>query len=278
MTLRFSKKESMILVGTIALAVLLILGSYFLYLKPKKAEIGMKETQLKSEEQLLSAIQSQLSANTTPTVESIAELQKKVPVKQQLEQLILDLEKAEVVSGSFISNMAFSEGEIAAPIEENPPEQNETTDQGNGESTGEQPSKAQAESNNQEQTTNQADASTNPAAEQPATPLPAGIKKLTVTLSVKSPTYYELIKFIDTLESLNRLVMVESLSFSGGKELTSLEQEQEELSYSLSFSAFYMPALEDLKDQLPELNTPAPGNKTNPFSSFPDLPAEEETE
>lgn len=279
MTLRFSKKEIIILVGTVVLAALFILGGYFLYLSPKKTEISTKEAQLKSEQQLLTAIQGQLSETTVPSVENISELQKKVPVKQQLEQLILDLEKAEVVSGSFISNMAFSEGDVAAPTQENTATQEQTTEQANQETNNQQQTDNQAETNNQQQTTDQAQTNTNTEEAEPAaTPLPAGIKKLTVTLSVKSPTYYDLIKFIETLESLNRLVVVETVAFSGGKELTNLEEEQEELSYSLTFSAFYMPTLEDLQNQLPELETPAPSNKTNPFSSAPELPTETETE
>ncbi len=114
-----------------------------------------------------------------------------------------------------------------------------------------------------------------PAAYQPA-PLPAGIKKLTVTLAVVSSNYDELKSFIETLEALPRTLVVESVGFSSGGEITSLDSElKEELSYSITLSAFYMPALTDLQDQLPEVVPPAPGNKTYPFNKFPDLPASE---
>lgn len=261
MTLRFSKKEIMILVASFLVMALFILGGYFLYLQPKKEDISNKETQLKSEKQLLAALQSKVAGTSTPSAESVAVLQKKVPVKQQLEQLILDLEKAEVISGSFISNMSFAEADVVAEVQEDPAAQQQTTQQ----------------STEQTQQT-EANKTTEEEQKKPAIPLPEGIKKLTVTLSVESPSYYELIKFIETLESLNRLLVVESVSFSGGNELTSLEAELEPLAYSLTFSAFYMPTLEDLQNQLPELDTPAPSNKTNPFSSAPELPAEAETE
>jgi type IV pilus assembly protein PilO len=94
------------------------------------------------------------------------------------------------------------------------------------------------------------------------------LKKLTVSLSVESPSYEDLEKFIDTLESLNRIVVVESISYSGGQEITSLDQEDEPLSYSLTISAFYMPSLTDLAAELPKIDAPAPAGKDNPLSQF----------
>jgi type IV pilus assembly protein PilO len=261
MTLRFSKKELFIVIISMCLLVAFVIGSYFLYLSPKKEKLKTSETQLKTEEQLLASLQGKQAVNTAPTIESITELQKKVPVKQQLELLILDLEKAEVVSDSLITNMSFSD-EDTGTTTETPPAQ-EPTDTTN-------------QSQQQSDDLTQTDANGN---QKPAkTPLPTGIKKLTVTLSVKSSSYDKLIKFVETVENLNRLVVVESVTFSGGSELTSLEDEQEEFSYSLTCSAFYMPTLEDLQDSLPELRPPAPSNKTNPFSSFPDVLEEDEIE
>ncbi|MBM4762441.1 pilus assembly protein PilO [Bacillus sp. B15-48] len=231
MNLRFSKNEWILFIVALVILASFLVGSYFVYLKPKQETIVNKQAQLEVEEQLLAAVQARMSESTAPTSESVAELQKKVPVKKQLEQLILDLNKAEVIANSFISNMSFSEGAVSA--NGGSPE---STEEGEGVS------------------------------------LPDGIKKLTVNLSVTSPNYPQLMKFLDTLERLNRRVVIESVSFSGGSELTNVDQEEENISYSLTLSAFYMPELEDLQDPLPELNVPAPSNKKNPFASFADLP------
>lgn len=100
-----------------------------------------------------------------------------------------------------------------------------------------------------------------------------GLKKLTISLSVESPTYEDLEKFISTLESLNRIVVVESINYSGGKEITSLDIEpaDKKLSYSLSVSAYYLPTLNDLIAELPKIDAPAPANKKNPLSTFTDV-------
>ncbi|MCM2531505.1 hypothetical protein NDK43_02690 [Neobacillus pocheonensis] len=64
--------------------------------------------------------------------------------------------------------------------------------------------------------------------------------------------------------------MVENISYSGGQEITSLAQNRQPLSYSLTISTFYMPGLADLQAELPKIDTPAPANKENPLSTFSD--------
>ena len=245
MSLRLSKQELLVLIASIVIVAAVIFGGKYLFLNPKKAEINSKKQQLQTEEQLLATIEAKLAGTSAPSPNSVAELQKKVPVKKQLEQLILDLNQAEVISNTLISNMSFSEGDVAAraaaPEETT---QEETTEQ---EGTGEQKQ------------------------EFPVLPVPEGIKKLNVNLAVTSPSYTDLMKFLDALEGLNRRVMIESVAFSGGTELTSVDEESQEFSYSVTLSAFYMPELEDLQDQLPELDVPAPANKTNPFATSADL-------
>jgi type IV pilus assembly protein PilO len=101
--------------------------------------------------------------------------------------------------------------------------------------------------------------------------LPNGVKKLTVQLSVESQGYGEFEKFIDALEGLKRIVIVEAIDYSAGSELTSLDQGNKPFSYNLTVSAFYMPGLTDLKGQLPKIEAPNPAEKQNPLSQFPEV-------
>jgi len=257
MSFRFDKKELLILVSSILFLLAFILGGYFLFLTPKKQEMSNKELQLETEEQLLATIQTKKSGSGETTAEGVAELQKKVPVKQQLEQLILDLNKAEVISESFITNMSFSEGDVVAPIEESADSQTKSEDL-------DQAGEATSEITSEETIS--------------VSPLPDGIKKVNVNLSVTSPGYSELMLFLGELENLKRRVVIESVAFSGGTELTSGDQVNQDISYSITLSAFYMPGLEDLQDQLPELEVPAPSNKTNPFATSPDIIGETASE
>jgi type IV pilus assembly protein PilO len=280
MNLRFSKKETIILVLTVLVTIFLVAGGYFFYLSPKKQEIANKQTTLKSEQELLDTLKKQTAQKSSMSAKSIAVLQRKVPVKDQIEQLILDLEKAEIISGSVIKNMTFAEGEVSAPAQQNTQQQQE----GNNDAQQSDANKQQDADADKQQNEDGVAGNSETASQQavkteqtgdndqnkPAS-LPEGIKKVTVTLQVESSDYEELRKFIETLENLPRAIVVETVSFSSPGEITYLDTEEKKLNYSLTISAFYMPGLTDLVDKLPGLVTPPPANKSNPFPQFPDV-------
>ncbi|MFZ7945562.1 pilus assembly protein PilO [Neobacillus sp. 19] len=247
MKLLSSKRDKLIVGAGALLLVLLIVYAQFFSLTPLKSDLGIKQQELTSEQKLLDILSQKKANDSKKTAEDTRELQKILPVKPLQEQLILDLEKAENLSNSKISSMGFSKDADANTAVEQ-------TD-ANGQPT------AENQAANQGATTQDA------AAGQSAQPV--ALKKLTVSLSVESPTYKDFEKFIETLESLKRIIVVESISYSGGQEITSLDQEDQPLSYSLTISAFYMPSLEDLAAELPTIDAPAPAGKDNPLSQFP---------
>jgi type IV pilus assembly protein PilO len=256
MKLKLSKKEKLILFVGILLVVSLIAIAQFMMLSPLKSDLEMKEQSLQSEQKLLDAITQKKADETNKVVEDTRELQKMVPVTPLQEQFILDLDRAENVSNSLVKSMSFSKDAdvtITPPVQENASANGETN---NDEST---------EVKTVQEVTAEQEAQTENTV--------TGLKKLTISLSVESPTYEDLEKFISTLESLNRIVVVESINYTGGKEITSLDTEpaEEKLSYSLSVSAYYLPTLNDLIADLPKIDAPGPANKKNPLSAFSDV-------
>jgi type IV pilus assembly protein PilO len=257
MKLRFSKRDQLIVGVCILLLVLLIVYAQFFFLTPLKSDLAIKQQELSSEQKLLDIISQNKADNTTASVEDTKELQKKVPVEPLQEQFILDLEKAENVSNSEIKSMSFSkDAEAASGDQANPQNsdgaQNTTADPNAAQNTSTDPNAANESGVDQ----------------QPVPTAPVGMKKLTVQLSVESPTYEDLEKFIGTLESLKRIIVVEAITYSGGQEITSLDQEDQPISYSLTISAYYLPELADLKAELPKIDAPAPAGKANPLSQF----------
>jgi type IV pilus assembly protein PilO len=228
MTVRFSKQQVLILLLLLVLFVAVFAGLYFYLLYPRYQQIEQLTDTVISEKKLLASIKADAAKQRDGLPESIVALQKKIPVKPLTEQLLLDLEKAEVVSDSTITSMNFSEGENAAA---------ENNASSNGAST---PSSSSA--------------------------LPDGLKKVTVQLTVQSPSYYQLERFLQTLENLDRIVSIESLSFAGNPELTSVGTKVNPLTYSLTVSAFYYPKLADLQKLLPQLDVPPPSEKDNPLT------------
>ena len=85
-------------------------------------------------------------------------------------------------------------------------------------------------------------------------------------MSVKSPSYKELVAFLESISSMQRISNVDSLSFSGNEEITSIEQKIGELNYQLVVSVFYYPDLSDLQNDTPVMDTPKPSGKDDPFS------------
>ncbi len=251
-----SKLDKIILLAGSLLLVLVIVYGQFLKLTPLKSDVLMKEQSLNTEQKLLEAVTQKKVDETTQVVEDTRELQKKVPVKPLLEQFILDLEKAEIVSKSVISSMSFTKDADVVLATETPADQASTT--------GQETATPAAQTG---EATQDAAAANGQSAAAPAS---NGLKKLSVSLSVQSPTYEDLERFIETLESLDRIVVVESISYTGGEEITSLDVELEKLEYSITVSAYYLPTLDDLIAELPKIDAPAPANKKNPLSSFSD--------
>ncbi|WP_226085436.1 pilus assembly protein PilO [Mesobacillus sp. S13] len=240
MNLRFEKKNIMILAIAVSLSVLIYIGAYFVFINPLKDSLALKENQLKSEQQLSESFETRLAASKDD-YQSTIELQKKLPVDPMVEQLVLDFEKAEVVSNSYITSMEFNQESSEAPTAQ----AGET--QGTETVTGE--------------------------AVEPLK-MPEGIEKTAVTITVEADGYFELEKFIETLEKLKRLVMVDSISFSGPEEINSLSDEKSPIVMTLTINSYYLSGLDDLKEHNPKIETPAPANKRNPFPTFGDYSEE----
>ncbi|MCL6617273.1 MAG: type 4a pilus biogenesis protein PilO [Anoxybacillus ayderensis] len=204
-------RKGLIVTVSLLLLTLLSFALYIYMYKPLDDRKEQLETELQTEKKLLQTLQSKQPSDDLRV--SLVELQKRVPVQPFVEQFLLDIEKAEVVSNSTVLSLTFQEGENV---------------------------------------------------EGPPTP----IQKLTVNISVRSPSYFALEQFIDVLERSKRIVSVDSLSFTGYEEWTTVMDEVPELSYSLTVSTFYAPELRQWIEQLPPLDLPQPSEKRNPFPSL----------
>ena len=276
MRLPFSKRDRLIVgVGTL-LVVLLILYAQFFLLMPAKTDLAAKQQELKNEQNLLDIESKKKTETQTVSAEDTKELQMKVPVKPLEDQLILDLEKAETISNSMIKSMSFSQDADVSAASTQAPAGNANS----GQNTAANQNTSNTSTSNQSDTnsnstnsniSNQATTNQTTTNQLPAAAPPTGMKKLTVSLSVESPSYDELEKFIGILESLKRIVVVETIGYTSSPEITSIEQDKQPLLYTLTISAFYMPSLTDLQAQLPKIDAPAPANKDNPLSTFANI-------
>ncbi|MCH1626567.1 hypothetical protein [Fredinandcohnia quinoae] len=246
MTLRFTRKQLI----TLLFVIILIIGSisllYYLKVEPIKTANKQLQNDLKIEEKLFEVVVEKRKTMDKPVISS-TEIQKKIPVIPLVEQLILDLERAETVSGSIISDMTFSENDtsIAATSETN--EENSNSD-------------SATENTN----VGSSDKTKQPINNDPT--LANSLKQIVITLNVEAPSYYELEKFISTIEHQTRITKVNTLSFTGRPELFSLNQESSPLIFNVTISTFYMPELVELEGDTPKIEIPDPSNKKNPLA------------
>lgn len=256
MNLQLSKKNLIILTAGLLLAIGLTAGSYYIFVLPLHDQLSRKQNELQMANQQLTIVESNLTQTNEKTILTTMELQKQVPVKRLLDQLLLDIEKAEVISDSNILELRLDgtdEDEEVDLLETAAAEEQV----GEGEEA-ESPEVVDGEGQ-----------------------LPNGIRQITLSLGGEAETYFELERFIESLESLKRIVKVEALSFTGLNEIYSVEQETEKVEFELSLAAYYYPSLEELQKELPPLDVPAVSNKQNPLSGFSDqeeIEGEEDTQ
>ncbi|MFS0822534.1 hypothetical protein [Bacillus sp. 1P02SD] len=251
MTLHFSRKQITYLV----LAIVFLLGvfylTYLLLVKPVKLKISQLENSVKTEQRLLDVI-SEKRTNDAPVISS-TEIQKRIPVIPLVEQIVLDVQRAETLSDSNVIEMSYSESEFTLIDEIQPEGQQEAANPDNTKET--------KQDTNDDGTDNQLE-----EGDRVDPKLIDGLNQITVTLHVQSPNYEELEKFLSALEHQTRITRVNSLRFTGTPELVSVEQVAEQLVYDVTISTFYMPKYTELAEEAPKLTVPPPSNKKNPLA------------
>lgn len=247
MNLQFSKKEIFILISGLFIVLILYFIISVAYLNPLKESVIQKEQQLKTEKQLQAAYEKRMTAVPSGEIKSASELSKIIPKEPFTEQLILNFEKAEIVSGSTITFMEFGERDSD--------EQKENAAE---------PDRVSKDSGSNDRNVEMAD-------------MPAGLQKTSVTLTVEAKGYEGLEKFIQSLEESKREVIVESIEFVGPDSIVYDVEQKDIIPFTIKLSAFYFPVENDKGDKM-QIETPAPANKRNPFPTLGDYSEDNLTE
>jgi type IV pilus assembly protein PilO len=230
MKIDFTKKQWSIFFSVIAAGLLLIAFLNFFLIQPLEERIQYQEEELAVQLKLQKAIETKVNSITHNETADSTSLQKKIPVEPLTERLILDLEKAELISGSIIQSIIFERTDGSLK------------EQGNEGSDG----------------------------SVKETQLPPLLKRLKMTMVVEAPSYFEMEEFLEEIESLERIVEINGLYFEGEEELKeNMEGYNEDtITFELTASAFYIPELDDLKDGVPAIQSPSPSLKKDPFPQF----------
>lgn len=111
-----SQKEKALII--LAVVFLLAVGaySYFMVYAPAKEARLQAEQTLSSERDVLIALQTQLKELPEGEKISTSELQQKVSIEPLSELLILQIEQAELLSSSLVSDIAIAEEPVTLPV------------------------------------------------------------------------------------------------------------------------------------------------------------------
>lgn len=91
------------------------------------------------------------------------------------------------------------------------------------------------------------------------------VQKVQTTVTFETGDYAGITRFIEEIESMKRILIIDAIDFASNGEVTTTETADENLEVTLSFSAFYRPDLIALSDTLPKVDAPPPANKVDPL-------------
>ncbi|WP_345239920.1 hypothetical protein [Pontibacillus salipaludis] len=235
-------------IHTIVVVLLLIVFLAFywivhsLYVDPALQEVDQVKSSLKNEEKILNSLAEQETKQQDLTLKTSRELQLKLPVLPVQDQVILAIERAENVSGTFIESVILNGDEMIEAEEEENVDTAEPTSV-----TGEEVEEEVAEEEEE-------------AVESP--PVMPSVNALTYQVNVLAKSFEDLTLFLEELERIPRLVSFDEIEFQPNGSTT---DEGEQVSFLVTFSAFYEPDLSGLKDELPQYHYPDPSQKETPF-------------
>lgn len=226
------QKEMGLIILSVIFLVVIAAYSYFLLYAPAKDARDQAEGILRSEREVLMALENQLKE--VPEGERIPTslLQERVAVEPLTDLILLQVEQAELLSGTLVQAVTFTEGpfELLVPVEgvEN-------------------------------------------------------VMEVLTSVQLESTDYAGITDFLREIETMDRIMIIDSIDFTGPDEITQAEQEPDTITVDLTFSSFYRPDLIALSDTLPKVDAPPPARKTNPLAQndgleYADEEEEEQTE
>jgi type IV pilus assembly protein PilO len=226
-----NKKSFFLLLG---LLFLLLIVAYFFFYQPKSQEFKKKEGQVEILENDNQVLQIKISnaehdSGSEVGIENYL-LENKLPLKPEIEELILTLQEIELISDSRFDNISFSYGDTAPQREEEETDIDKEDD-----------SQSEEDTDNETQTdTDTADSETFVENAINFEEIPENLQVITVSFSVTSPDYEHFQQFINLIENQERFMTVTSMDFQkpAEREIV-LDEDAETITSDVNVTTFY---------------------------------------
>lgn len=90
------------------------------------------------------------------------------------------------------------------------------------------------------------------------------VQRLLTEVYLEAESYLEVEQFIDEMEQMERIFIVDSIQFTAPEELRDDSASDEPMQMTITFSAFYRSDLVDLQHEVPKIDAPASEGKYDP--------------
>ncbi|MBN9653833.1 hypothetical protein J0K78_06110 [Halobacillus sp. GSS1] len=227
-----------IMAGFFLIIAFYILGQR-VFLTPYKEQVAEQEDSLAQEQKILSAIESNKEESKREQILTSRTIQQQLPVVPLIDQLLIGLDRAENASTSLINRISIADSESSLTIKE--PE-DEFVDKGG---------------NNEE--AEGLDTEVDEPIDDEADQLIEGLHTLQFTVDVASENYDEMLGFMKEIQSLSRVVQIESVQFDA-------PETENELGYSIVMNSYYQPLYAELANEAPQYHYGGSPNKVDPFA------------
>ncbi|MGR9049198.1 hypothetical protein ACQ4XT_11265 [Halobacillus faecis] len=227
-----------IIAGVVLIIAFYILGQRVI-LDPYQERVAEKEATLAQEQKILSAIENNQEDSDREQILSSRTMQQQLPVVPLIDQMLIGLDRAENASTSLINSIGIADSESSVSIVER-----EEESEVNGEN---------------DESEKGVDLQSDAPSEDEAGQRIEGLHTLQFTLEVTSENYDEMVSFMKEIQSLSRVIQIESIQFDA-------PESENELGYSIVLNSYYQPLYANLANEAPQYHYGGSPNKVDPFA------------
>ena len=237
MKLSSSKNLGPILI--VSLVAVLLFAVYYYIVLPKQDEADILDRSVDSLRSEISTLNEQIvSIQEEQSIENANEfvLRKKVPASREIDDLLLNIEEIEYVSGSRIESIEFNNYDslVSASGLTDPNAVPATEENADGQTEASEEQATDTMSETEEQTP------TTPVSTIAVESLPVNLKLVTFEVGVESPNAENLQKFIKEIEQLERVMHIDTIEYTlPGEENTYAEEASDIVSATIQVTTFY---------------------------------------
>ncbi|TWI57100.1 type II secretion system protein M [Halalkalibacter nanhaiisediminis] len=244
----------------VAIAGLFIVIGFLTFLfirivEPIQSELDQTEQQLANERQILSTLQQQVEGEEPSIrIESSVSLQQQLPVKPLIDQLLLALARAEGISDTYIRSINIEESDDVGFL----------TNDSEMEEEVEVEIEVEEEESFSLEVTEEEPSQTVVEVESLPTNI-EGLRTIRFLVTVRAKDYEGVARFAEEIDTLERIMNVDSISYVSPEEQVQVDQELDPLEFFIVISSFYYPEANELKSESPMVDYPNSAGKRTPL-------------